>query len=249
MDDENLFTDQDTIVPDQTLSGPETLSEDIGPDPTNDDALPASPVQPPNTPEPDTNSAIRDLLKQSLETKAELAETRNLFQKIFDRDLDSANRASEDDFIRKTRENYQSDPFQGTAMLVGKARDDLAKLMDQKIYEAFGAREQFNRLMDDFLEDPSHNSLKSFRSELEFLVRDRGVEPKEAANFLKSIESKARKAAIHRTAALREVRTRATTESGGRPMEVTDQDRELTRAFKQARNLDEMFAALKRTRM
>ena len=70
-----------------------------------------APDQPPNTPEPDTNSARRDLLKQSLETKAELAETRNLFQKIFDRDLDSANRASEDDFIRKTRENYQSAPF------------------------------------------------------------------------------------------------------------------------------------------
>jgi hypothetical protein len=132
---------------------------------------------------------------------------------------------------------------------VGKARDDLAKLMDQKIYEAFGAREQFNRLMDDFLEDPSHNSLKSFRGELEFLVRDRGVEPKEAANFLKSIESKARKAAIHKTEALREVRTRATTESGGRPMEAPDQDRELTRAFRQARNLDEMFAALKKTKM
>ncbi|MGA8831023.1 MAG: hypothetical protein ACLQT6_04620 [Desulfomonilaceae bacterium] len=249
MDKENLFTDLDTIVPDQPHPSPETAYEAIDLDPSNDDTLPAGSDQPPNTPEPDTNSAIRDLLKQSLETKAELAETRNLFQKIFDRDLDSANRASEDDFIRKTRENYQSDPFQGTAMLVGKARDDLAKLMDQKIYEAFGAREQFNRLMDDFLEDPSHNSLKSFRSELEFLVRDRGVEPKEAANFLKSIESKARKAAIHKTAALQEVRTRATTESGGRPMEVTDQDRELTRAFKQARNLDEMFTALKRTRM
>ncbi|MGC8604887.1 MAG: hypothetical protein ACP5VS_14555, partial [Desulfomonilaceae bacterium] len=76
-----------------------------------------------------------------------------------------------------------------------------------------------------------------------------GVEPKQAANFLKTIEAKARKAVTQKTETMSEVRKRATTESGARPLEAPDQDRELTRAFKQARNLDEMFTALKRTRL
>ena len=130
MDEENLFNEQDVIAPDQPHSNPEKASEDTDPDLTNDGPLPTSSAQAPKIPEPEPNSARRDLLKQSLETKAELAKTRNLFQKIFDRELDSANWGSEDDFIRKARENYQSDPFQGASMLVGKARDDLAKLMD-----------------------------------------------------------------------------------------------------------------------
>jgi hypothetical protein len=132
-------------------------------------------------------------------------------------------------------------------MLVGKARDDLARLMDEKIYEAFGAREQFNRLMDDFLDDPSNNSLKGFRDELEFLIRDRGIEPKQAAGFLKTIESKTRKSATRKSEALREVRTRSMTESGGQPLQTGDPDRELTRALRQAKSLDDMFAALKRS--
>lgn len=201
------------------------------------------------TPDEETVTAIRTLLKQSSDTQAELSETRTLFEKIFERDRDAKNRASEDEFIKQAREHYQSDPFQGAAMLVGKARDDLARLMDEKIYEAFGAREQFNRLMDDFLEEPAHTTLKGFRGELEFLIRDRGVEPKDAANFLKSVELKARKAAGRKTEALREVRTRATTESGGRSLETPDQDRELTRALTQAKNLDEMFTALKRAKV
>ncbi|MCL5126102.1 MAG: hypothetical protein M1511_16695 [Deltaproteobacteria bacterium] len=249
MDEEILFNDPDVVDPENGPINQETLPEISNNEPSNDSSSSTESDPTSNASEQDTMLALRDLLRQSVETKAELAETRNLVRKIIDSELTSANRASEDDFIRQAKEHYQSDPFQGAAMLVGKARDDLVKLMDQKIYEAFGAREQFNRLMDDFLDDPSHHSLKSFRNELEFLIRDRGVEPREAASFLKAIEGKARKAAIQKTETMREVRNRATTEQVSRPLETPDQDRELTRAFKQARNLDEMFAALKKTRM
>ncbi|MFA6223253.1 MAG: hypothetical protein WC647_13140 [Desulfomonilaceae bacterium] len=203
----------------------------------------------PDVPENEpTSEAIQTLLKQSMETHAELAQTRDLFEKFVEREQNATHRASEDEFIRNIRQNYESDPFQGAALLVGKAKDDLAQLMDRKIYEALGAREQFNRLLDDFLEEPPNATLKEFRSELEYLIRDRGVEPKQAADFLRTVDSKARNAATQKNEALREARTRATTESGGRSLETRDHDGDLARAFSQARNLEEMFAVLKRSR-
>ncbi len=195
-----------------------------------------------------TSEAIQTLLKQSMETHAELAQTRGLFEKFVEREQNASHRASEDEFLRNIRQSYESDPFQGAAMLVGKAKDDLAQLMDRKIYEALGAREQFNRLLDDFLEEPPNTTLKDFRSELEYLIRDRGVEPKQAAGFLRAIDSKARQAAAQKNEAVREARTRATTESGGRSLETHDHDGDLTRALSQARNLEEMFAVMKRAR-
>lgn len=197
----------------------------------------------------DIDTAIQDLLRQSLQTRDELAETRALIRSVVENNQSADGKLVDDDFIAQARERYGADPFQGAAMLVGKARDDLSRLMDHKIYEALGAREQFGKLMDDFLEDPSNNSLKGFRDELEFLIRDRGVEPKQAAGFLKAIESKTLKSAARKSEALKDVRTRSMTETGGRPIETRDPDRELTRAFRQARNLDEMFAALKRSRV
>ncbi|MGC8604976.1 MAG: hypothetical protein ACP5VS_15005, partial [Desulfomonilaceae bacterium] len=168
METDTVFSEDNILKTDEQLPEADTVPESAEPDSASDNAGQTTRDQPPDIPELDTNSAIKDLLRQSRETKAELAETRNLFQKIFEREIDLANRASEDDFVTKVRERYQADPFQGASMLVGKAREDLSKLMDQKIFEALGAREQFNQLMDDFLEDPAHNSLKSFRNELEY---------------------------------------------------------------------------------
>jgi hypothetical protein len=247
MDEQIPFTADDTLEPAPSLSGQEAPTEPPETVTTADDAAPSEAVHVDDIPETGLNSAIQDLIKQSIQTRAELSETRDMFRKIVDRDRVSDSKAVDDDFLKQAREHYHSDPFQGAAMLVGKARDDLARLMDEKIYEAFGAREQFNRLMDDFLNDPSNNSLKGYRDELEFLIRDRGVEPKEAAGFLKTVESKTRKSATRKSEALREVRTRSMTESGGQPVQSRDPDRELTRALQQARNLDEMFAAIKRT--
>ncbi|MGC8659572.1 MAG: hypothetical protein ACP5U1_10910 [Desulfomonilaceae bacterium] len=237
VDSENAQLNREPLPPDSNDEPSDASSGSTGAEPISDVS------------EHNTMDALRDLLRQSVETKTELAETRNLVRKMIDRELVSENKASEDEFIRQLKEHYQSDPFQGAAMLVGKAREDLQKIMDQKIYEALGAREQFSRLLDDFLDDPLHQSLKTFRNELEFLIRDRGVEPKEAAEFLKSVEGKARKAAVQKAETMREVRNRATTEQGSRPMESIDPDRELTRAFRQARNLDEMFAVFKRVKM
>lgn len=247
MDEQIPFTADDTLEPAPLLSGPEAPTELPEPVTTADDAAPIEAVRVDDIPETGIGSAIQDLIKQSIQTRAELSETRDMFRKIVDRDRASDSKTVDDDFLKQAREHYHSDPFQGAAMLVGKARDDLARLMDEKIYEAFGAREQFNRLMDDFLNDPSNNSLKGFRDELEFLIRDRGVEPKEAAGFLKTVESKTRKSATRKSEALRDVRTRSMTESGGQPVQSRDPDRELTRALQQARNLDEMFAAIKRS--
>lgn len=248
MHQEVITTTQDIPNIEDPFSDTEQASSGAEPDAPQHNPMDAETEPTPKTPDEETMTAIRTLLKQSNDTQAELSETRTLFEKIFERDRDAKNRASEDEFIKQAREHYQSDPFQGAAMLVGKARDDLARLMDEKIYEAFGAREQFSRLMDDFLEEPAHTTLRGFRDELEFLIRDRGVEPKDAANFLKSVELKARKAAGRKNEALREARTRATTESGGSSLATPDQDRELTRALTQAKNLDEMFTALKRAK-
>ena len=247
MDEEISFTDEDVLASEPQLSGPDSPAESEGEaTPVHDDGK-SNPGHTPAGPEQDIDSTIKDLIKQSLQTRAELSETRDMFRKIVEKERVTESRAVDDDFLKQAREHYHADPFQGAAMLVGKARDDLARLMDEKIYEAFGAREQFNRLMDDFLDDPSNNSLKGFRDELEFLIRDRGIEPKEAAGFLKTVESKTRKSATRKSEALREVRTRSMTESGGQPLQTGDPDRELTRALRQAKSLDDMFAALKRS--
>jgi len=247
MDEEIHFTEEDILEPEPQLSGPDTTPELSDSGVSADDMSEQNTGNTPAGPGQDINAAIQDLIKQSLQTKAELSETRDMFRKMVEKDRVTNSRAVDDDFLKQAREHYHADPFQGTAILVGKARDDLARLMDEKIYEAFGAREQFNRLMDDFLDDPSNNSLKGFRDELEFLIRDRGIEPKEAAGFLKTVESKTRKSATRKSEALREVRTRSMTESGGQPIQTGDPDRELTRALRQAKSLDDMFAALKRS--
>ena len=99
-----------------------------------------------------------------------------------------------------------------------------------------------------FSNDPANSRLRPYEQELEFLIRGKGFYPDEAADLLRSIENKRELTTKRRSAAAKEVRNRAAVESGGEINEPVDSDKEFYRLMKKAKTLDEMFAALRKTK-
>ncbi len=157
-------------------------------------------------------------------------------------------RADEDAFIRDMRESFQKDPVATTAMMIKKFQEGSLHDMEARITGSVRDQGNFRRLFDDFLNDPVNSRLKPYEQELEFLIRDKGLFPDEAASLLTSIEKKRELATKRRSAAANEVRNRAAVESGGEINEPVDNDKDFYRRMKKAKTLDEMFAALRKTK-
>ncbi len=156
--------------------------------------------------------------------------------------------ADEEAFMREIRESFQKDPVAATAMMIRKFQEGSQQDVEARIAEAVRDQGDFRRLFDEFLNDPANSRLRPYDKELEFLIRSKGFYPDEAADLLRSIENKRDLASRRRSAAAREVRTRAAVESGGEITEPVDSDKEFYRQMKKAKTLDEMFAALRKTK-
>ena len=150
--------------------------------------------------------------------------------------------------MREIRESFQKDPVAATAMMIRKFQEGSQQDVEARIAEAVRDQGDFRRLFDEFLNDPANSRLRPYDKELEFLIRSKGFYPDEAADLLRSIENKRDLASRRRSAAAREVRTRAAVESGGEITEPVDSDKEFYRQMKKAKTLDEMFAALRKTK-
>lgn len=158
-------------------------------------------------------------------------------------------RAEEEAFIREMRESFQQDPVATTAMMVKKYQEDSRRAIEAKIEEAIRDQGNFKSLLDEFLNDPANSGLRPYERELEFLIRGKGFYPHEAADLVRTLETKRDLAAKRRSAAAKEVRNRAQVESGGEISQPVDDDREFLRLMKKAKTLDEMFATLRKTKI
>jgi hypothetical protein len=156
--------------------------------------------------------------------------------------------AQEEAFIQEIRESFQKDPVAATAMMIKKFQEGSQEDVEARIAEAVRDQGDFRRLFDEFLNDPANSRLRPYEQELEFLIRGKGFFPDEAAALLRSVENKRELTTKRRSAAAKEVRNRAAVESGGEINEPVDKDKQFYRLMKKAKTLDEMFAALRKTK-
>lgn len=152
--------------------------------------------------------------------------------------------AGEEAFVREMRDAYQKDPVEATNRMIRRAQEEAWNAVETRIEEAIQQQQLFGRLMDTFFEDPQNAGLQNYRSEIEFLIREKGLFPHEAAGLVRNISGKQDLTMRQRTAAANDVRKRSTVETSGEAGETLDRDREFSRAMKRAKNLEQMFAEL-----
>jgi hypothetical protein len=100
--------------------------------------------------------------------------------------------------------------------------------------------------MDDFFEDPVNGRIKPYRTEIEFLMLERGMAPGEAIDLVRKLERKSEAAARDKSDASRRIRRLAALESPEGPSDRGRGDRDFDRTIKKAKTLDEMFAGLRK---
>ena len=130
--------------------------------------------------------------------------------------------------------------------MIGRAQQETLGAIDARVNRSAQDRQEFGRLMDEFLDYPSNSGLKTYRNELEFLIRERRLFPDEAADLIRSVHAKRSTSAKRRSDAADDIRTRSAVESGGDTSPPLDRDQQLYRVMKKAKTLDEMFAGLRK---
>jgi hypothetical protein len=118
--------------------------------------------------------------------------------------------------------------------------------MDGRVSDALTHHRDTSRLLEDFLNGPGRAGLKPYRRELDVLVRDHGMTPIEAAQFISGIDEKHHTASARKAAAARDVRNRSAVEVGGDANGTSDPDRDFERAMRKAKSIDDMFSVLQR---
>lgn len=158
-------------------------------------------------------------------------------------------KAEEETFLREVQEAYKNDPVSATAMLVRNAKLAAVEEMEAKLSQTLQDQRNFGRLMNMFLDDPGNAPLKLYRTELEFLILDKGLLPNEAADLIRSIEKRRDRTAGKRSTAARQIRERSAVETAGELREHTDKDKEFDKVLRKAKTLDEMFAGLRKLKV
>jgi hypothetical protein len=201
-------------------------------------------------------SSVEELLQAYNNAKALLQE-KTIEADRYPRDTDGmgnhgrllAQHANDEAFMRQIRDYYDKDPFSATDAMIHKAQEDIMSLMEMRLAQTFHQERHFGRALDDFLSDPANARLRPYSQELEFLIREKGLNSGEAAALLHSLEDKRESAARKRSAAAKEVRNRAAVETDGEIGEPLDVDRKLNQVIKKSKNLDEMFSGLRKLKL
>lgn len=194
-------------------------------------------------------AAYKRLEQQLAEKAGELDEYRRLLIQMGADTRHLRRQSEEESFLREIREQYVKDPVAATGMMLKKGQQELWEAMEDRIASRLDEHREFKRLLDGFLNEPANSGLRPYEQELEFLIRERGFYPKEAAALLRNIEGKREHSSRLKSAAAREVRNRSAVESDGEVGEPLDKDKEFYRVMKKARTLDDMFAGLRRLKL
>ncbi len=99
-----------------------------------------------------------------------------------------AQHANDEMYSRHIREYYDRDPFSATEAMIQKAQEDVMTLMEMRMAQSFHQDRHFSRVLDDCLSDPANARLRPYAQELEFLIREKGLDSDEAAGLLHSLE-------------------------------------------------------------
>lgn len=160
-----------------------------------------------------------------------------------------AQKADNEAFMSRVREYFATDPVGATEAMIKKSQQDLVSFIDMRIAQAIEEHRNFGRLMTNLLNDPANARLKPYEAELEFLIRDKGLSPSEAVELLRALDTKRSTAGQKRAAIAKEIRNRSMLESDGEIGEPLDVDKEIDKILIKSKNLDEMFAGLRKLKL
>lgn len=184
--------------------------------------------------------------RRAVEQAAEAANYKRMLDQLGHDARRLLQQADEDAFVKEMRDSYAKDPVAAIAKMIGRAQQETLGRIDARMSRSAQDRQEFGRLMDEFLDYPPNSGLKSYRNELEFLIRERRLFPDEAADLIRNIHAKRSTSAKRRSDAADDIRTRSAVESGGGASQPSDRDQQLYKIMKKAKTLHEMFAGLRK---
>lgn len=155
----------------------------------------------------------------------------------------------EQDFLNQVRHVYNEDPVTATALMIKRFQEDALNDYDSRMQQQLHHHRTSSRLTEDLLGNPAHGDLRPHRTELEFLIRDQGLDPETAAAIVRNIAGKSSSASARREAAARAVRNRSMVENAGEVGEPGKKDAEFDRILKKSKTLDEMFHRLSKIKL
>ncbi len=220
---------------DQDDSGPDAKTDR---EPSTDDA-----------PVADINAilkSIRSFEEELTRNREEIGNQRELLELLGADTWSRKRQADESAFMREIRETFEKDPAQATSNMIKKAQEQMWQAFENRLNQEAGQKAAFDQFMEKLVSNPEKASMGKFRDEIEFLVRNKGIEPGESIGLIEKIAGKFNRINDRKQAAIKKMRSESQFESSGRPDSRDEPDLEFTRLMSQAANLDEMFANLRK---
>jgi hypothetical protein len=149
-----------------------------------------------------------------------------------------------EDFWEDLSRAYDQDPLLTTHMMILQAGDDLMDEIEGRLEKIFRSQLAAGEL-DDLLNQPENAGLRKHRRHLEYLTREKGLDPEDALDFLKTLitdQTPGKKAK-----AAKNVRNQSTMEVAyGKSSGAGMADNDFDKVLKKSRTLNEMFDGLRK---
>jgi hypothetical protein len=212
------------------------------------------PVEPPETqPSEEQTPSAEDLLMILAAKSDEADELREQLEQM-GVETGRILKATQDEAVmRNAQATYQHDPMAATFMLVEHAKKEILETVldavESRIDEVMANERNFERFLGEFLRAPGNEYLQPYEHEIEYLVLEKGMAPHEAAEMIRTIESRGMANSQRRAAAAQQIRDASMVESGGDVSSTMGPDADLDRVLKKAKTVDEMFQGLNKLRV
>jgi len=201
-----------------------------------------------SVPQADLLAAYKGLQQQLAAVASQMNDFRNILGRIVQDRSTAMQQADESSAARNFRDRYRDDPAAAVLMMVQDSKNEIWNAVQNWIADVLSTQRQARRFFDDLFDDPQFAGLKPYERELEHLIFDKHLHPKEAAALLRQIQSKGDKASRMRSALASDIRNRSAMETSGDEGETTDKDADFEKMIKKAKTLDEMFDGLRKFR-
>lgn len=191
--------------------------------------------------------SIRNFQEELSRNRQEIENHRELLELLGADTWTKKRQADEEAFLSDMRETFEKDPAKAASMMIRKAQDQLWSAFENRLNEEAIQKTTLDRLMDRVSQNPETSSINNFRDEIEFLVRNKGMDPTESIELIGKMASKFNDLNGRKQAAINRMRSESQFESSQHSSR-NDPDQEFTRLMSQARSLDEMFSNLRKIR-
>lgn len=191
--------------------------------------------------------SIRNFQDELSRNRQEIENHRELLELLGADTWTKKRQADEDAFLNDMRETFEKDPAKAASMMIRKAQDQLWQAFESRLNEEAMQKTTLDRLMDRVSQNPETSSINNFRDEIEFLVRNKNMDPTESIELVGKMASKFKSMNDRKQAAINRMRSESQFESSQNSSR-NDPDQEFSRLMSQARNLDEMFSNLRKIR-